>query len=225
MMMIISIVECCCGHCWVHLRHSKRIWDYLLIDMWNTCTESMCLLLFRKDLAMSPIVITDALLLWASQRGCVVPLSMPRHARHTVMQFLPSLPSIVYGGGVSRCRPKRAPDVFRHIDDWTRQSVNPVFSRNTLDRPCILHYYHKWGTENTFSGSRARLFHSWSKVKLIKPVKGQSLCEMGRNWQWNRQCDRNWLCCLSIKVSVCLILVSYEKYWLFPHLYVQLPYI
>lgn len=42
---------------------------------------------FMKELAMSPIVITDEQLLGASKRARVVPLSMPRHAHATVMQF------------------------------------------------------------------------------------------------------------------------------------------
>lgn len=159
--------------------------------MWNTCTESMCHPLFRKELAMRPIVITDEQQLWASQRACVVPLSMPRHAQDTVMQFLLSLPGVVYGG--DKAFSWAVMDLKEHLMFWGIELIEQDSQSIFLDSPSIAHYSQKWRTENTFSGSATllkgtSLFHFGPKVKLINAIRGPSLCEIDRNGQWNRQC-------------------------------------
>lgn len=144
----LNTVEC------TRSMHCGRASGSLLIDMWNTRAESMCHPLFRKELAMSPIVITDEQLLRASESACVAPLSIPRHAQDTVMQFLLSL---VYGGkGIQLSHEaKRAPDVCRHRADWTRQSVNPLFLsiQWTVHLLCIKVRNRGLGTRSLFRSS------------------------------------------------------------------------
>lgn len=154
---------------------------------WSVVKTKCATLCLGRSFAMSPIVITYEQLLWASQKACVAPLSMPR-APDAAMQFLLSLCSVVSGEKTFSWAVSHL--MFSGIELIEQDSQSILFFSQYRGQS-ILHY--KGRTENSFSRSATRLKGTrLSRSGSWSPFEDQT-------WQWNRQCIKNWLCYLSIK--------------------------